>query len=206
MFYLLLKILFAPLVMLIWIKKVEGLENVPKKGAYIIAANHCSYFDFFTLAAVWPRRIYFLAGEIFFKKWWWYPLVKFTRQIKVDREAKDKTEANQKILSVLNAGGIIGIFPEGTRSSDGKIGRTFTGTARFALEAKVPVIPVGIKGSYEIMSRHDKTPKFKKNIEIKVGSPMYFEEYYEKSDGENVLREVTDKIMEKIKILTNSTT
>jgi len=101
MFYWILKTLFGPVVRLIWIKKVEGLENIPKKGAYVVAANHSSYLDFFTLAAIWPTRIYFLAGEVFFKKWWWYPLVKFTGQIKVDRDAKDKSISKQKVLDIL---------------------------------------------------------------------------------------------------------
>jgi 1-acyl-sn-glycerol-3-phosphate acyltransferase len=200
MFYWILKLLFTPLVKSIWIKKVEGLENIPKKGAYIIVANHSSYFDFFSLTAIWPKRVYFLAGEVFFEKWWWYPLVKLTGQIKVDRSSKDKTEAKQKVFSILKQEKIIGIFPEGTRSTDGKIGRTFTGIAKFALGARVPVIPVGIKGTYEVMSRYDKLPKFKKNIEIKIGEPISFEEYYEIAD-ENVFFEVTNKIMEKIKIL-----
>jgi len=201
MFYWLLKLLFAPLVGLVWIKKIEGLKNVPENGPYIIAANHCSYFDFFCLAAIWPARIYFLAGEVFFKKWWWYPLVELTGQIKVDRNSKDKTEAKQKIISILKSGKIVGIFPEGTRSADGRIGKTYTGVAKFALEAQVPVVPVGIKGTYEVMSRHDKHPKFKKNIEIRVGEPMDFKEYYNKENDENIFRKVTDKIMENVAIL-----
>ena len=68
MIYWILKKIFGPFVKLIWIKKAEGLENVPKKGAFIIASNHSSYFDFISLIAVCPRRIYFLAGEVFFKK------------------------------------------------------------------------------------------------------------------------------------------
>jgi 1-acyl-sn-glycerol-3-phosphate acyltransferase len=201
MVYLILKLLFGPIARLIWIKKVEGLENVPKKGSCIIAANHSSYFDFFSLTAILPRRIYFLAGEIFFKKWWWYPLVKFTGQIKVDRNSSDKTQAKKEVLLILNQGKVVGIFPEGTRSSDGKIGKAFTGVAKFALEAKVPVVPVGISGAYETMSRHDKLPKLKKNIIIKIGKPMYFAEYYANRNDEIVLREIADKIMEEIKSL-----
>lgn len=203
MFYWVLKILFAPLIGLIWIKKVQGLDNIPKKGAYIIAANHCSYFDFFSLAAIWPDRIYFLAGEVFFKKWWWYPLVKFTGQIRVDRKSEDKTGVKQKVFLALEQGKIVGIFPEGTRSPDGKIGKTYIGVAKFALDAKVPVVPVGIMGTYEILSRHKKWPKFEKSIEIRIGEPICFEECYKKTDNEINLRGITDKIMEKIINLTD---
>jgi 1-acyl-sn-glycerol-3-phosphate acyltransferase len=203
MFYWIFKALAGPIFRIIWLKKVEGLENVPEKGNYIIAANHSSYFDFFSLVSIWPKRIYFLAGEVFFKKWWWYPLVKLTGQIKVDRNSEDKTEAKEKVLLFLKQGKIMGIFPEGTRSSDGNIGKTFTGVASFSLIGKVPVIPVSIKGTYKIMSRHDKRPKFKKIIEIKIGKPMYFEEYYNSSDDKNVLREVTEKIIGEILLLSS---
>jgi 1-acyl-sn-glycerol-3-phosphate acyltransferase len=197
MFYWILKILFSPFFRLIWIKKVEGLENIPQKGNYIIAANHCSYFDFFSLVAIWPKRIYFLAGEVFFQKWWWYPLVKFTSQIKVDRKDQDKEEVYSKVFSILSQKKILGIFPEGTRSANGKIGQTFTGVAKFALKAKVPVIPVGITGTYEVLSRHDKFPKFRKNIVIKIGKPIYFDNFYSKQ-SDKIFREFTDKIMEEI--------
>ena len=198
MFYWILKILLGPLVKLIWIKKVEGLENIPKNGPCIIAANHSSYFDFLSLVAVLPRRIYFLAGEVFFKKWWWSWLVRSTGQIKVDRESKDKTEVKRSVLFILNHGKVIGLFPEGTRSSDGKIGKTFTGVADFALQAKVPVIPIGIIGAYEVMSRHDKKPKFIKNIEIRIGKALYFDKYYGIENNKEVLREITDKIIKEI--------
>jgi len=199
--YWILKKLFGWIVRLIWVKKAEGLENMPKNGAFIIAANHCSYFDFISLIAVCSRRVYFLAGEVFFKKWWWYWLVKSTSQIRVDRDSKDKTEVKQKAIDVLKQGKALGIFPEGTRSSDGKMGKTFTGVAKFALETKVPVVPAGITGTYEIMSRHDKKPKFKKNIVINIGKPMYFEEYYGQAGNETILRQITDKITEEIEKL-----
>ena len=201
MVYWVIKTLFGWIVRLIWIRKVEGMEQITPKGSFIIAANHSSYFDFFSLIAVCPRRVYFLAGEVFFKKWWWYPLVKLTGQIRVDRDSKDKTSAKQRVFSILNQGKVFGIFPEGTRSPDGKIGKTFTGVAKFALGAKVPVVPIGITGTYEIMSRYDKKPKFKKNISINIGKRMFFEQYYGKQADEAVLRQITDKIVEEIEKL-----
>jgi len=201
--YWILKTIFGWLIRLIWIKKIEGLENVPEKGPFIIAANHSSYFDFISLVAVCPRRIYFLAGEVFFKKWQWRWLVESTGQIRVDRDSKDKTEVKRRAINALNRGKVLGVFPEGTRSADGKIGKTFTGVAKFALEAEVPVVPVGISGSYEVMSRHDKNPKFKKSISIKIGKPLHFEQYYGKAGDETVLRQVTDNVMEEIKKLSN---
>ena len=196
--YWVVKILFGPIVRWVWVKRVEGLENIPKKGACIIAANHSSYFDFICLIAIIPRRIRFLAAEKFYKSKFWYPLIKLTGQIKVDRKSPNKSKVYQLVYSTLEQGRIIGIFPEGTRSPNGKIGRTFTGIARFALKAKVPVVPVGISGTYEIMSRFDKRPKLTKKAIIKIGKPIYFNEYYSRDYAENDFRIITDKIMLEI--------
>lgn len=198
--YAALKAVFGPVVRFVWIRKVEGLENLPKNGAYIIAANHASYFDFLALASVWPKRVYFLAGEVFFKKWLWAPLVKWTGQIRVDRDSHDKSQVYKKVFSVLKNGGVIGIFPEGTRSADGKIGKAFTGVAKFALQADCPVVPVGISGTYQIMSRYDKFPRFKKIIKIKIGKPTYMEG---DAGDENILHQNTEKIMGEISELSN---
>ena len=203
MVYWILKNIFGPVIRLIWTKNIEGLENIPKSGACIVAANHSSYFDFISLITVLTRRVYFLAAEKFYKSKFWYPLVAGTGQIKVDRQNPDKKEVFEKVFSLLGSGKVLGIFPEGTRSADGKIGKTYTGVAKFALGARAPVVPVGVTGTFEIMSRHDKRPKFKKNIVIKIGKPLYFEEYYGKTADEIILRQITDKIMEEIKKLSN---
>ncbi len=126
------------------------------------------------------------------------PFVKFTGQIKVDRDSKNKEESYDLAFSVLKQGKVLGIFPEGTRSGDGEIHKAFTGTAKFALTTKVPVVPVGIVGAYEVLPRQKKFPKIKKIIEIRIGEPMYFQNYYGKEKDETVLREITNKIMLKI--------
>jgi len=201
MLYWILKILFSPFFKLIWIKKVEGLQNIPKNGAFIIAANHSSYFDFFSLVVICPRKITFLAAEKFYTSKFWYPLVAGTRQIKVERESSDKEEVYKKVDIILKNNQILGIFPEGTRSPSGKIEKTYTGVAKFAIDAKVPVIPVGITGTYEVLSRHEKWPKFKKIININIGKQMHFESYYGKSNDKLILRDITDKIVKEIENL-----
>jgi len=173
MFYYFLKIFIAPIVSLVWVKKITGKDNIPKKGGVIIAANHESYFDFITLYSIVPRPMHFLAGEVFFKKKQWAWLMKLTKQIKVDRETKDKSESLRYAISYLKDGKIIGIFPEGTRSSDGKLQKAYNGAVKLAIESGVPIVPVGIKGTYEIMSRHDKYPGFKK-CTLAFGEPIFF--------------------------------
>lgn len=199
--YWIVKTLLGPLIRLIWIKDVRGLSNIPKKGPAIIAANHSSYFDFISLVAVIPKRIHFLAAEKFYKSIFWRPIMELTGQIKVERDSKDKKEVYKKVGALLSKGRVIGIFPEGTRSPDGRIRKTYTGVAKFALDNKVPVVPIGIKGSYEVMSRYDKFPRKKKVISINVGKPMDFGDYYKKEQNQDVYRTVTDLIMKRVSFL-----
>ena len=123
-----------------------------------------------------------------------------TGQIKVDRHRVDHRPVNNIIFEHLNAGKIIGIFPEGTRSPNAeKMLKAFTGVVKYATKAKVPVIPVGIKGSYEVMSRFDKIPKFKKNISINIGESIKFIDYYNKTKlNKKAFRFLTDKVMVEI--------
>jgi len=194
MFYILLKIIILPIIKLIWVGKVEGIENIPKKGGFILASNHESYFDFITLYAVVPRRIYFLAGEVFFQKKQWSWLMKLTKQIKVDRNSEDKSLSINEALKHLRMGHLIGIFPEGTRSSDGKLQKAYNGAVKMSLKASVPIIPIGIIGTLEIMSRHDRFPKFKKCV-INFGKPIV----YKKSDSyEEKYTNLTKDLMVKI--------
>jgi len=197
--YPIIRGVLGPLVRGLWIEKVEGLENIPKEGPVIVASNHQSYFDFLCFTAVCPRKVHYLAAEKFYKSKMWRPVMNLTGQIKVERTAHDKSQVYSTVYSALNQGRIIGIFPEGTRSSDGEIHKPFTGVAKFALNAKVPVLPVGIIGTYDIMSRYDKRPKFRgAKAKIRIGKPMYFPEYYDAELTDNVYKLVTDKIMDKV--------
>lgn len=204
-FYFFFKIFIFPVIRLLWVGKVEGKDNIPLKGGVTIASNHESYFDFICLSAVFPRPIYFLTAEVFFKKWWWYPIVKLTGQIKIDRYGEGRKasarKAFEKALLVLKQGGVFGLYPEGTRSSDGKLQKAFTGVARTALIAKVPVVPVGMIGTYEIMSRHENHPHFKK-CQIKIGQPLEFSQYYGQENDRVILRKITSQIMLAIADLT----
>lgn len=174
MFYKILKILLSPIIKFLWIGKVTGKENIPKNGSFIIAANHNSYLDFFILPVIIPRRVYFLAGEVFFKKKLWIPLVKFTGQIKVDRNSKDKSEVYKEVDRLFARGGILGAFPEGTRSRDGKLHKGYKGVAKFARKYDVPILPVGITGTFDAWPPHKKMPKFKK-CNVKIGKPIILE-------------------------------
>ncbi len=198
MFYWLLKFIFGPIFRKIWIEKVEGLKNIPSVGGVIIASNHESYFDFLLMPAICKRRIYYLAAEKFFHHPLWSILMRFTSQIYVDRYMKDKTEVYEEAMQILKKGKILGIFPEGTRSPDGKLQKAYPGVAKIALLAKVPIIPVGIVGTYEIFSRNAKYPALKK-CQINIGQLINLNKYCGRENDEGLLQSITDNvIMSKI--------
>ncbi|MDD3284840.1 MAG: lysophospholipid acyltransferase family protein [Patescibacteria group bacterium] len=201
MIYWILKYTLGILIRFIWVRRVTGISNIPKKGAFIICANHSSYFDFLTLIAVCPRRIHFLAGEVFFEKWQWRWLVRSTDQIKVDRRSKDKSESIHKATEYLKKGMVVGIFPEGTRSNDGKLGKFYNGAIKIAKEINVPILPVGINGTFEIMSRFDKYPNFDKKCILNFGSlERYSNNIFV---GDNLLDKFSNELRKKINNLIN---
>ncbi len=188
------------------VKKTSDFENIPKEGGAVIAMNHQSFFDFLTVAAVAPRNIHFLAAEKFFESKYWRILMIATGQIRVDRKADDKTKALQGVHTHLKAKTLVGIFPEGTRSHlKDEMLKAFTGVAKFALENNVPIIPIGIIGTHEVMAKGDKKPKIKKVVEIHVGKPMYFEKYKGMQDNKEICTFVTERVMLEIAKLSGKT-
>ena len=123
--------------------------------------------------------------------------MKLTGQIMVDRKSSDHTVTLGKVYSALDQGRMIGIFPEGTRSLDGKLQKAFTGVGKIALSKKVPIIPVGLIGTFEILAKGKKLPKLKKAT-IKIGEPMHFKEYHDIEHKAEHYRIVTDKVMLKV--------
>lgn len=191
-----------PVVRLIWLGRLTGLENLPKKGAYIVAANHQSYLDFILIMAVVPRRVTFLAAEKFFSNPIWRPLVEYTGQIKVERESTDKSASVAAALKVLASGEVIALFPQGTRSRDGQIGKTFTGVVKLALSAGVPVVPIGLEGAYEAWPPHGKL-KFNKRVTVSIGSIFKFHKSTTRDKAKE--RQLTNEVMSCIAELSNLT-
>lgn len=199
MVYLVPKLTIIPIVKL-YIKEVNGIENIPKKGAFIAAANHASYMDHLIIAGYivshLNRKVHFLAkrehfDNIFKKAWHTY-----AGAIPIDRQSGGK-KALMWAIKALKEGKIIAIHPEGTRSLTGKLQEAKTGIARLALISKVPVIPIGLIGTYEILPKGKYIPKFKRAV-INIGKPMHFPEYYNKKINKKILRIVTTKIMKEI--------
>lgn len=197
--YFLIKVIFSPVVKHLLIKDVVGINNIPKNGPAIIAFNHQSYLDFICFIAVCPRPIHYLSAEKFFYHSVWKHLMKLTGQIKVHRVDHDKTRLHITVFDHLKNNKIIGIFPEGTRCGHpSDMLHAFTGVAKYAIEGMVPVIPVGIKGAFEVMSKHQHKPDIKKIISFHIGEPIHFTEHHGKEVSEEDLRNSTDKVMIQI--------
>jgi 1-acyl-sn-glycerol-3-phosphate acyltransferase len=193
-------ILIGPWVRLLFRPIVEGIEHVPEHGAAILASNHLSFSDSIFLPLVVKRRITFLAKAEYFNS----PGIKgfFTKlffagagQVPIDRTsgsaAKAALETGKRILA---GGNLLGIYPEGTRSPDGRLYRGKTGVARMALEARVPVIPCAMIDTEKIQPIGKKLPKIMR-VRIRIGAPLDFSRYEGLSGDRFVERSMTDEIM-----------
>ncbi|MFF0744803.1 lysophospholipid acyltransferase family protein [Streptomyces sp. NPDC004111] len=201
MFYYVLKyVVLGPLLRLLFRPRIEGLSNVPEEGAAIVAGNHLSFSDHFLMPAVLKRRITFLAKAEYFTG----PGVKgrltaaFFRsagQIPVDRSGKEAGKAAvREGLGVLAKDELLGIYPEGTRSHDGRLYKGKVGVAVMAITAGVPVVPCAMVGTFEIQPPGRKIPKIKR-VTIRFGEPLDFSRYAGMEHEKAALRAVTDEIM-----------
>ncbi|SJM65418.1 1-acyl-sn-glycerol-3-phosphate acyltransferase [Gulosibacter sp. 10] len=211
MFYWLLKHLVAgPVARRLFRPQVEGAENIPDKGAVILASNHLSVIDSFLLPIVIKRRVNFLAKSEYFTgkgikgamvRWFFTT----TGMLPIDRSGGKASEASLRTgLELLEREGCLGIYPEGTRSPDARLYRGRTGIARMVLEAEtnVVVVPVVMVDTEKVMPIGAKRPKAGK-IGVKVGKPMDFSRYRGMQPGRFVLRSVTDEIMSEIAALSD---
>ncbi|HEV2888963.1 MAG TPA: lysophospholipid acyltransferase family protein [Frankiaceae bacterium] len=200
MWYWIVKAILSPILRLFFRPKVEGLENIPDEGGAILASNHLSFSDSIFLPLVVSRRVTFLAKSDYFKGRGLKGRLKAgffkgVGQLPVDRSGGRASQAALEAgLSVLGAGNLLGIYPEGTRSPDGRLYRGKTGVARMALEAGVPVIPCAMVNTYEIQPPGQVIPKVMPVV-IRIGKPLDFSRYAGMQDDRFVLRSMTDEIM-----------
>lgn len=157
MFYYVLKyVVLGPLLRVLFRPRIEGMENIPEEGAAIVAGNHLSFSDHFLMPAILPRRITFLAKAEYFtgtglKGRLTAAFFHSIGQIPVDRSGgKAGESAIREGMKVLGKGELLGIYPEGTRSHDGRLYKGKVGVATMAIRAKVPVVPCAMIGTYEI--------------------------------------------------------
>jgi 1-acyl-sn-glycerol-3-phosphate acyltransferase len=205
-YWFLKRVILGPLLRLLFRPWVEDAENVPDEGAAIHASNHLSVSDSIFLPLMMERKVTFLAKIDYFtgrgvKGRLTAIFFKLADQLPVDRSGGKASEAALRTgLRVLGGGDLLGIYPEGTRSPDGRLYRGKTGVARMALEAKVPVIPVAMIDTEKIQPPGQVVPKIRQ-VGIRVGRPLDFSRYYGLESDRFVLRSVTDEIMYELMLL-----
>jgi 1-acyl-sn-glycerol-3-phosphate acyltransferase len=200
-FYWVVKAILAPFLKLVFRPWAVGTENVPREGAAILASNHLSFSDHFFAPLPLPRKVVFLAKSEYFTGRGLKGLISKAffsgvGQIPVDRSGGAASErALRTGLRVLAQGQLLGIYPEGTRTPDGRLYRGKTGVARLALEARVPVIPTAMVGTFEFQPPGKITPRLWVRPGVKFGKPLDFSRYYGMEHDRIVLRAATDEIM-----------
>jgi 1-acyl-sn-glycerol-3-phosphate acyltransferase len=187
-----LKTLFRP-----WVK---GLDNVPAQGAAILASNHLSFSDSIFMPLMVPRPVVFLAKSEYFsgkgiKGKLTAAFFRLTNQLPMDRSGgAASAQSLDAGMAVLKNGGLLGIYPEGTRSPDARLYRGKVGVARLALKAQVPVIPVAMIGTDKVQPIGKRVPNIRR-IGMIFGEPLDFSRYYGMEDDRLIQRSVTDEIM-----------
>lgn len=199
-YFILKTFILGPLLRVLFRPWVRGIENIPTSGAAILASNHLSFSDSIFLPLQSRRPVVFLAKSEYFTgkgikgaltRWFF----KSTGQLPIDRSGGKASEASLNTgLGVLGSGQVLGIYPEGTRSPDGRLYRGRTGIARMALEAKVPVIPVAMIDTEKVQPIGKRLPRIRR-IGIIVGQPLDFSRFDGMEGDRIVLRAVTDEIM-----------
>jgi 1-acyl-sn-glycerol-3-phosphate acyltransferase len=200
--YWALKILLTPVLFLVYRVRVEGKEHVPRTGPVILASNHQSFIDSVFLPLCVGRRVTFVAKAEYFESWktaWFFRAV---GMIPLKREGGSASERALAAASeVLLHGGILGIYPEGTRSPDGRLYKGHTGVARLAVQCRAPVVPVAQFGTVEVQPVGAILPRLFKRVRVRMGAPLRFE-IPAGSDGGRPdaaeLRRMTDEVMRAI--------
>ena len=200
-FYWLTKAVVGPLMRVYFDVEAYGAEVVPSEGAAILAANHLSALDSAFVPLVIPRKVTYVAKAEYFDKWYSRIFFKAWGQIPIDRSGGKASEgALIAARQVLERGELFGIYPEGTRSPDGRLYKGHTGVARLALATGAPVIPIGIRGSREVMPKGARFPK-RGRVEIRFGQPLRYSKDSLSVPEKVALRLITDEIMYAIQQL-----
>lgn len=206
MLYVALDAVVPPLVRLIWRPDVEGVENIPLTGPVLLASNHLAFMDSVVIPVVSPRKVVFLAKSEYFtgtglkgrltKAWF-----EGTGMVPVDRDDTKSAIGSLGIaLDVLGRDEAFGLYPEGTRSRDGRLYRGRTGVAQLALVSGAPIVPVGLVGTEKLQPAGSKLPRRVK-VTVRFGEPIRVAGEYDGVAPGRARREITDRVMTEIQRL-----
>ncbi|WP_405010726.1 lysophospholipid acyltransferase family protein [Kitasatospora sp. NBC_01539] len=204
MLNLITKFVLKPLAKAVYRPVVEGLEHVPRRGGVILASNHLSFVDSVVIPLTAPRQVFFLAKAEYFTGTGIKGAISrafFTSAINavpVERgDYRSAAASLDQALGILNDGNAFGIYPEGTRSLDGRLYRGKTGVAWLALTAGVPVVPVALEGPQEILPVGRRIPRVRR-VTVRFGAPLHFTELHGQARSARARRQVTDEVMAAI--------
>ncbi len=210
MIFQVLQVVVPPVARAIFRPTMIGRENVPRTGGVILASNHLSFADSVVIPVVAPRNVAFLAKHDYFtgtgikgalQRGWFEGL----GMLPIDRDDSQAAIASlETALEVLGRGEAFGIYPEGTRSRDGRLYRGRTGVAHLALTAGVPVVPVGLRGTEKLQPVGSRLPRLAK-VSVSFGQPIDFTGRYDGVPAGRARREATDQIMAAIRDLSGQT-
>lgn len=205
MFYWVMKhIVLGPVLLALFRPWAVGIERIPASGPVVLASNHLSFIDSIFLPLLVSRRVVFLAKSEYFtgsgiKGWLSRTFFKAAGQLPIDRSGGKASEASLRTgLRVLSEGKVLGIYPEGTRSPDGKLYRGRTGVARMLLESGAQVVPVVMIDTEKVMPIGTRVPKIRR-IGVIVGEPLDFSRFAGLEGDRFVLRSVTDELVDTLR-------
>lgn len=207
LFYWVVKAILTPLLYALWRPRATGVDNVPRHGPAILAGNHLSFADHFFGPLPVPRKVTFIGKHEYFTGRGLKGLIirafmAAVGVIPVDRSGGKASEAALNTgLRVLHEGKLLGIYPEGTRAPDNRLYRGKTGVARLVMESKAPVVPMAMLHTYELMPPGRRLPRLGIRPEVRFGAPLDFSRYYGEPADQDVLRAITDEIMQALREL-----
>ena len=203
MVYRIVRAVLSGLFRVIYRPRVIGLENIPATGPVILASNHLSFVDSMVIPMVVPRRVAFLAKSEYFTgtgvkgtltRWWFNGF----GMVPVDRDDSRAAQVSlDKALEILGEAGAFGIYPEGTRSRDGRLYRGRTGVAFLAMTSGAPVVPVALTGTEKLQPVGKTLPRIAK-VSVQFGAPIDFDGPYDGVPAGKARREATDEVMAAI--------
>ena len=203
LYWFLKSVALGPLLRVVFRPKVLGVHNVPETGPAILASNHLSYADWLFMPLTLTRRVTFVAKAEYFttpgvKGWFQKKFFSGAGQVPIDRSGANAAEGAMKSAKkILDSGELFGIYPEGTRSHDGKLYRGKTGVARLALETGAPVVPCAVVGT-DVVAPSGKVFGHWTRPAVRFGPPLDFSRYEGMENDRYILRAITDEIMYEI--------
>lgn len=206
MMYRLVDAVISPLARAVWRPTVEGVQNVPASGPVLLASNHLSFFDSVVIPVVAPRKVVFLAKDDYFngtglkgraQRAWFEGL----GMVPVDRDdTRAALDSLDIALEVLGRGEAFGLYPEGTRSRDGRLYRGKVGVAQLALQSGAPIVPVGLIGTDRLQPVGSTMPRLAK-VTVRFGEPIRVTGEYDGVAPGRARRQITDRVMTAIQAL-----